>query len=169
MEEIIIPYKPRDYQLPLIKSLETKDRAMCLWHRRAGKDLTLWNILIKKAIETKGLQYYLLPTFTQAKRIIWDGITIDGLRFVDFIPNKIIKNTNGTEMKIEMINGSIIQLIGTDHYDAIRGTNPCGCVFSEFAFHNPMAWEVVKPILKVNKGWAVFNTTPNGKNHAYDM
>ena len=72
-------------------------------------------------------------------------------------------------MKITLWNGSIIQIIGTDNYDSIRGTNPRGCVFSEYAFQHPLAWEVVKPILKVNKGWAVFNTTPNGKNHAFDL
>lgn len=126
-------------------------------------------MIIKASFESKGLYYYLLPTYTQAKRIIWDGITIDGMKFLDYIPQDLIENTNSTEMKITLKNNSIIQLIGTDHYDSIRGTNPRGCVFSEYAFHNPMAWEVVKPILKVNKGWAVFNTTPNGKNHAYDM
>jgi phage terminase large subunit len=121
------------------------------------------------ACKDKGLYYYLLPTFTQAKKIIWDGITNDGLKFLDCIPEALVKHKNGQEMKIELINGSIIQLIGTDNYDSIRGTNPRGCVFSEYAFQNPMAWEVVKPILKVNKGWVVFNTTPNGKNHAYDL
>jgi len=144
-------------------------RVFSLWHRRAGKDLTLWNLTIKKAIEDVGLYYYLLPTFTQAKKIIWDGITNDGYKFINYIPKELIEHRNGSEMKIELKNGSMIQLIGTDNYDSIRGTNPRGCVFSEYAFQNPMAWEVVKPILKVNKGWAVFNTTPNGKNHAYDL
>ena len=170
--EINIPYKfkPRDYQLPMLKALDGgKKRVFALHHRRAGKDVTLWNMVIKKAIEKKGLYFYFLPQYTQAKRIIWDGITNDGMRFLDYCPKEIRKSTNATELKIELINGSIIQLIGTDHYDAIRGTNPIGCVFSEFAFQNPQAWEVVKPILRVNGGWAVFNTTPNGKNHAYDM
>jgi hypothetical protein len=146
-----------------------KKRAICIYHRRAGKDVTLWNILIKKAVEKVGVYYYLLPTYAQAKRIIWDGITNDGMKFIDYIPKEIISSKNGTELKIVLINGSVIQLIGTDNYDSIRGTNPVGCVFSEYAFQNPMAWDVVKPILKLNGGWAVFNTTPQGENHAYDM
>lgn len=125
--------------------------------------------MVMKATTRIGLYYYFLPTYRQGKKIIWDGITIDGRKFIDYIPDKITKNKNGQEMKVELINGSIIQIIGTDRYDSIRGTNPIGCVFSEFAFQNPTAWEIVKPILKVNGGWAVFNTTPNGKNHAYDM
>jgi hypothetical protein len=169
--DIVIPFKPRDYQLPLIKAIDGGEykRAFALWHRRAGKDLCLWNLIIKKALLEKGMYFYFLPQYAQAKKIIWDGITNDGTRFIDFIPAQLRKSTNATELKIELINGSIIQLIGTDTYDAIRGTNPRGCVFSEFAFQNPQAWEVVKPILRVNGGWAVFNTTPNGKNHAYDM
>jgi hypothetical protein len=68
-----------------------------------------------------------------------------------------------------MINGSIIQIIGTDKFDKVRGANPVGCVFSEFAFQNPKAWDIVRPILAENGGWAVFNSTPFGKNHFYDM
>jgi hypothetical protein len=96
-------------------------------------------------------------------------MTNDGMKFTDYAPEAIVKARNIDVMKVELTNGSIVQLVGTDDYDRIRGTNPRGCVFSEFAFHNPQAWEVIKPILKVNGGWAVFNTTPNGKNFAYDM
>jgi predicted kinase len=32
-----------------------------------------------------------------------------------------------------------------------------------------MAYEVIKPILELNKGVAIFNTTPNGKNHASEL
>ena len=144
-------------------------RAFCLWHRRAGKDKTLWNIVINEAVQKTGIYYYFLPTYTQGKKIIWDGIDNSGMKFIDHVPEILVKSKNGQEMKIELVNGSIIQIIGTDNYDAIRGTNPVGCIFSEYAFQNPQAWEVVKPILRLNGGWAIFNTTPNGKNHAYDL
>lgn len=72
-------------------------------------------------------------------------------------------------MKISLVNGSIIQIIGTDKFDKIRGSNPVGCVFSEFAFQNPKAWDIVRPILRLNDGWAVFNSTPFGKNHFFDL
>jgi len=134
-----------------------------------GKDITLFNLMIYKAFERRGIYYYMLPTLTQAKKIIWDGVTNDGMKFLEYAPPSIIANKNNTELKLELTNGSIIQLIGTDYYDSVRGTNPVGCVFSEYAFQNPMAWEVVKPILKVNGGWAVFNSTPNGKNHAWEL
>jgi hypothetical protein len=172
-----LPYNftPRNYQIPLLAAIDEKNmkRAFALWHRRAGKDLCLWNLMIKRAFLEPGLYYYFLPTYAQAKKIIWDGMTIDGIKFLDCIPKQIVNKSNDQELKITIstANGmtSIIQLIGTDSFDSIRGTNPRGCVFSEYAYQSPMAWEVVKPILKVNRGWAVFNTTPQGENHAFDL
>mgnify|MGYP003997330637 FL=1 len=169
---IRIPYdfEPRSYQLPMLREIDNgMKRVFCLWHRRAGKDLCLWNMVIKKAFEEVGLYYYMLPTYTQGKKIIWDGITNDGRKFLDYIPDVLVEGKNSTEMKIDLKNGSIIQIVGTDKYDSIRGTNPKGVVFSEYAYLNPMAWEVIRPILTINRGWACFNTTPNGKNHSYDM
>ena len=167
--EITLPhrYRPRDYQLPLLRAIDNGIKHIfVLMHRRAGKDITLWNAFIKRAFQVKGLHYYLLPTYAQAKKVIWDGMTNDGIRFLDFIPKELVKSQNSQELKIELVNGSILQLIGTDKYDGVRGTNPITLVYSEYAFHNPMAREVLSPIIRANKGIEVFNTTPNGHNHA---
>ncbi|MBT8448858.1 MAG: hypothetical protein KJO69_04165 [Gammaproteobacteria bacterium] len=146
------------------------NRAVTVWHRRAGKDKTLFNIIIKKAFERVGTYYYFFPEFSQGRRVIWDGIDNDGFRFLHHIPKEVIVGKpNKTDMKIDLINGSIIQIIGTDKFDKIRGSNPVGCVFSEYAFQNPAAWATVRPILSANGGWAVFNSTPFGKNHFYDL
>lgn len=173
MEPIQIPYKfvPRTYQLKLLQALDSGyKRAITVWHRRAGKDKTLFNILIKKAFERVGTYYYFFPEFAQGKRVIWDGIDNDGFKFLDHIPKQLIKGTPlKQEMKIELINGSIIQIIGTDKFDKVRGSNPVGCVFSEYSYQNPAAWDVVRPILRLNGGWAVFNSTPFGKNHFYQL
>lgn len=172
MTEITIPYKfiPRSYQLNLLRALDGKySRAITAWHRRAGKDKALFNIVIKKAFERIGTYYYFFPEFSQGRRVIWDGIDNDGFRFLDHIPKRLIKQAHKTDMKIELVNGSIIQIIGTDKFDKVRGSNPVGCVFSEYAFQNPAAWDVVRPILRLNGGWAVFNSTPFGKNHFYDL
>ena len=170
--KLTIPYNfvPRSYQLELLKQMDSGClRAICIWHRRAGKDKTLINLMAKKALEKVGVYYYFFPTYSQARKVIWDGIDGAGFKFIDHLPKEIITNKNDQEMKIKLVNGSLIQVVGTDKYDSVRGTNPVGCIFSEYAFHNPMAWDVVRPILAENGGWAVFNTTPNGKNHAYDM
>jgi hypothetical protein len=72
-------------------------------------------------------------------------------------------------MKIRICNGSIIQIIGTNNVDTIVGTNPIGCVFSEYSLQDPKAWSLIRPILTENGGWAVFNFTPRGQNHAKEL
>lgn len=172
---ISIPYNFdfMEHQKPLSKYIEDGGkRAVAVWHRRAGKDLSLWNVLIREAVQKPGLYYYFFPTYTQAKKVIWEGMTNDGRKFLDYIPQELILAQNGSELTVTIRSQggeAIIKLIGTDKYDSIRGTNPIGCVFSEYAFQNPIAWEVVRPILARNGGWAVFNSTPNGKNHFYDL
>lgn len=171
-KQITIPYEytPRPYQTDLFRALDSGyKRAVTVWHRRAGKDKSMFNLIIKKALERRGIYYYLFPEFTQARRVIYDGVDGSGFKFMDHIPETLIQRKNATDMKVELVNGSIIQLIGTDKFDKVRGSNPVGCVFSEFAFHNPKAWNIIRPILAENGGWAIFNSTPNGKNHFYDM
>jgi len=172
MTNIQIPYKfdPRPYQLDLLAAIDSGyKRAIAVYHRRAGKDKTLFNLMVKKALERVGVYYYFFPEFSQGRRVIWDGIDGSGMRFRDHVPEFIAPKQNSTDMKIELINGSLIQIVGTDKFDKVRGANPVGCVFSEYAFQNPAAWNVVRPILNENGGWAVFNSTPFGKNHFYDL
>jgi hypothetical protein len=145
-------------------------RAILIHHRRAGKDKVCFNFMVKKAFQRVGTYFYFLPEFRQAKRVIWDNIDNDGFKMLDHIPKEVIKKTNASELKIELINGSIIQLLGADVFDKSGvGTNPIGVVFSEFPIVRPEVWGYVRPILAVNGGWAVFNGTPRGQNHAYNM
>lgn len=145
-------------------------RAILIHHRRAGKDKVCFNLTIKKAFERVGTYFYFLPEYSQAKKVIWDNIDNDGFRMLDHIPKEVIKRVNATELKIELVNGSIIQLLGADVFDKSGvGTNPVGIVFSEFPIQRPEIWGFVRPILAVNGGWAVFNGTPRGQNHAYNL
>ena len=172
MNIITIPYKfePRTYQKELMAALDSGfKRAIAVYHRRAGKDKTMFNIMVKKAVQRKGTYYYFFPEYAQGRRVIWDGIDGSGFKFLDHIPEPLIQSKNSTDMKIILTNGSVIQVMGTDKFDKVRGANPVGCVFSEFAFQNPKAWNIIRPILAENGGWAIFNSSTNGKNHFYDM
>ena len=164
-------FKARPYQIPLLKAMDSGiNRAAICWHRRSGKDKACFNLIIKKSFERVGTYFYFLPTYSQAKKVIWDNIDNDGLKMLDHIPKEIIKNTNATELKIELINGSIIQLIAADEFEKSGvGTNPIGVVFSEFSVTNAKAWDFIRPILRVNNGWSIFNFTPRGRNHAWKL
>jgi len=170
--EITIPHNfiPRSYQLPLLKAMDSGiKRAVCVWHRRAGKDKTGLNFMIKKMIERVGIYYYFLPTYNQGKKIIWDGIDKQGVKFIDHFPEQLIKKKNEAEMKIILKNNSLFQIIGTDNYNSIMGTDPIGCVFSEYSLQDPIVWDLIRPIMRENNGWALFLYTPRGENHGYDL
>lgn len=140
-----------------------------VWHRRGGKDTTWFNIQLEYAMKRVGYHLYLLETIGQAREVIWDGIGRDGKKFIDYIPPELIESINNTEMKIKLVNGSILKYGGTDHYNAHMGTNPISIVHSEYSLQNPLAWHYLSPILAENGGWAAFIYTFRGNNHGYEL
>lgn len=144
-------------------------KAFLTWHRRGGKDLTAFNFMIKESQKKKGLYVYVMPTWSQCKRNIWDAITTDGYKFLDCIPPEIVESKNESELQITFKNGSIIQLASGEKYNRLRGMNAAGFVLSEFAFMHPNVLKVIGPVLAESGGFLVILTTPNGKNHAYKL
>jgi phage terminase large subunit len=181
MPDAEVPYnfQPRAYQRPVWDYMLAgepgyRKRAALMWHRRAGKDKTVWNWLIYAASMLRtGTYYYFFPTYAQGKKIIWDGMDREGFPFQNHVPKELIVGRNETEMQLKVRNvsggTSVIQIIGTDRMDSIVGTNPVGCIFSEYSLMNPRAWDLTRPILRENDGWAVFIFTPRGRNHAFRL
>ena len=172
MREITIPYhfEPRDYQIPIFEAIdEGIKRIIMVWHRRAWKDKACFNIIVKKAAEDVWIYYYVFPTYSQGKKAVWDWIDKDWWKTIKHIPDEIIKRKNDTEMKVELINGSIIQIIGSDNVDSIVWTNPIWIVFSEYSLQSPAVWDFLRPILAENGWWAIFNFTPRWDNHAKEL
>lgn len=169
--ELELTFQPRSYQLPLIKALNSGiKRAVFVAHRRAGKDILAFNWAIFQLLLNPGwTAFHILPTYNQAKKVIWDANTNESKRLLDYIPPEVIEQKNGQEMKIRLTNGSLYQLIGSDNIDSLVGTNPKIIIFSEYAIQSPAAWDYLRPILDVNKGYALFISTPRGKNHFYDL
>jgi hypothetical protein len=169
--QLALTFQPRPYQIPLIQALNSGiKRAVFVAHRRAGKDILAFNWAIFQLLLNPGwTAFHILPTYSQAKKVIWDANTNESKRLLDYIPDQLIEQKNGQEMKIRLTNGSMYQLIGSDNIDNLVGTNPKIIIFSEYAIQSPAAWDYLRPILDVNKGYALFISTPRGKNHFYDM
>jgi len=171
--EIALPnnWKQRPYQQPLLKYFEDGGkRAAVVWHRRAGKDDTSLNLAAVMAHVEKGLYWHMLPTATQGRKVIWDGIDKKGDRFIDRVfPKELRRGINNTEMKIDLKCGSMWQVVGSDNYDSLVGANPRGVIFSEYSIADPRAWDYIRPILRENGGWALFIFTPRGHNHGYKL
>lgn len=164
-------FVPRSYQLPVLDALENKGykRIMAIMPRRAGKDVMAFNLAVRQCLRKPCVIYYVFPTYSQGRKVIMDGMLNTGERFVDFIPKELVEGVNVQEMKIRFINGSLLQVVGSDNIDSLMGTNPTGIVFSEYALQDPRAYQFLRPILAANAGWALFITTPRGKNHAFEL
>src|SRR3990167_5713698 len=92
--EITIPFKfePRFYQLPILEAMDSGYlRAVQVWHRKSGKEKTDWNLIIKKSQERVGNYWYIFPKLTQARKVVWEGIDQDGVKFLDHIPKQIME------------------------------------------------------------------------------
>lgn len=176
-------YVPRDYQLPawcaMGEELKYK-RGLFLWPRRAGKDLTALNITAKHAIQGRvGNYYYFLPTYAQGEKVIWDGKNKDGSPFLSVFPgypytksedpNSYITAIDKRKMKIHLENGSMFQVVGAAEEDNVVGTNPVGCVFSEYSIMSPKFYAYIEPILRENEGWSIFTYTMRGLNHGWRL
>lgn len=169
--QVDLSYKPRPYQKNIIQALNSGiKRAVWCVHRRGGKDLTIFNWTIFQLLLNPGwTAFHILPTYSQAKKVIWDSSTNDGKRILDYIPKEIIESKNSQQMQIRFANGSLYQLIGSDNIDSLVGTNPKIIIFSEYAIQTPAAWEFLRPIIDVNGGYAIFISTPRGKNHFFEL
>jgi hypothetical protein len=172
--EVALPYKPRFYQRRSLQAFRNGAKRLSLeWHRKAGKELTCVSILALAALERPGPYYYFFPRYGQAKRVVWEGVDRDGNRFVGhYIPKALFRGKpNETELLIRLKNDATIRLIGLDKdtIDSVIGSNPYGCVFSEYAVSDPIGWRLMSPVLSQNDGWALFNFTPRGMNHATEQ
>lgn len=163
-------FQPRTYQKPLFNAMENKGikKAVLVWHRRAGKDLCCLNLVLRQALKRVGSYMYILPTHRMARLTIWESATNEGIRFLDFIPEELIAQKNIADMRITLVNGSIIYFLGSDNPDRLRGTNAVGVVFSEYAFQNDV-YPVIRPILAANDGFVIFISTPNGQEEFYKL
>jgi phage terminase large subunit len=164
-------WKPREYQMPLWRYLEGGGkRAVVVAHRRWGKDSVACNFTATAAMQRVGLYWHLAPELSQVRKIVWDGIDRHGRRVIDqAFPKELRESSNDNAMRIRLVNGSVWQAVGSDNIDSLVGSNPIGVVFSEYALANPQAWELMRPILSENGGWALFISTPRGENHFADL
>jgi len=172
---IDLPYnwKLRPYQIPLWSRMEGGcKRAMCFWHRRAGKGATVLHWTVAAMMQRVGTYWHVLPTYKQGRMILWEGMTGDREAprpFRSFIPRELIVRELNDEMTTWLANGSIHRIVGADDVDRLVGSNPIGVVLDEFPLMDPGVWDFIRPILVENGGWAIFIGTPRGRNHAWRL
>lgn len=167
-----LKFDPRWYQEEIFDAIENKGYRRVLWiaARRSGKDITCWNLAIRQCLRKTCLVFYCLPTYAQARKAIFDAISSDEERFLNYLPTEFVASINIHEQKIRFINDSILQCIGADTYNtSLVGSNPFGIVLSEFSLMDPEVLNYARPILAANGGWLCVNSTPRGKNALWHL
>lgn len=140
-----------------------------VWHRRCGKDLDDFAFIVDQMLDRVGNYWHVFPLYTQGRKAVWEGFTSTGKRYIDHVPKELIKSMDKNQMTFELVNGSIFRIVGADNPDSMVGAGPVGAVFSEYSLIRPSVWGLMEPMLLENGGWARFNMTPRGENHAYEM
>ena len=163
----------RDYQVPFLEAFDAGAQySVISWHRRAGKDVTSFNALMKRAIERAGNYYYLFPTRAWAQRALWDNICewAGGKKLIDLLcPPEVVLRKNNSDFFLDLINGSRIKIDGTDNLNFV-GQGGSGYVLSEFSLHKEEVSGFLAPILTEGSAFVIFNGTLRGKsNHLWRL
>jgi hypothetical protein len=162
--------------------------ATLVTHRRAGKTVALVNDIIiaaKQRLDDRTaaptaltdpltnkqyLRYpaliepqyaYIGPTYKQAKRIAWAYLK-------RYSTHLWAKPPNESELYVTIRNeggAARIYCLGADNADSLRGMYLDGVVCDEYALFKPSVFsQILRPALSDRNGWAVFSSTPRGKN-----
>lgn len=138
---------------------------MLIAGRRFGKTTLAREMLLRASEKRKSVNFYVAPTRTQAKDVLWQQLKDRILEL------KWHVSINESELKITRSNGSIIGLKSAEKPGRLRGLGIDLIIFDEYPEYrtNEIWFEVARPALSDKMGKAVFIGTPKGFGHAYDM
>jgi len=157
----VINFEIKEHLRPLFE--DNSRHQVIVAHRRFGKTSYGIKKIILQAAEKPGSRYwYVAPTYKQAKMIAWRMIQ-------DYCPKELIAKKNESELYLTFVNGSIIELKGSDKPDSLRGPGLDGLVLDEYSVQQSNIYtEILRPALADKHGWTIKIGTPKGKNHFYD-
>ena len=133
--------------------------------RRFGKTHLAVRELCKAASKPDQTVWYIAPTHSMAKQIVWDKLK---KKLLDL---RWISKINETDLSIKLVNGSLIALRSADRPDRLRGLGLNMIILDEFQdIQSEAFYEVLRPTLSDTGGSALFCGTPKGiSNWAYDI
>jgi hypothetical protein len=159
---VIIPYEPQNYQQDIEDSAARFKVAVL--GRRAGKTEMAINIITDQAMNKPGRYWYIAPSYRQCKSIVWT-------RLKQLLANDPYWLFNEAELSAtHKLRKTLIELKGADNEDSLRGVGLNGLVMDEAATIRSNVWpEILRPMLADKQGWALFISTPKGRNWLYDL
>jgi hypothetical protein len=133
--------------------------------RRFGKTMCLAAELLDRGATEKAGEYgWVAPTYNVAER---------GIEAIRLIADGAIEVSGRAPSRVEWrskIGTSRIWFLSADNPDNIRGFGFQGIVIDEAAAIPVSVWHyVLRPTIAQTLGWAVFVSTPKGRNWFYDL
>jgi|CXWL01.1.fsa_nt_gi hypothetical protein len=192
--QITIPangWTPRPHQRGVWADLEREvPNLLVIAHRRFGKGELMLHDCAVRAAKRAANYFYMLPETEHVRKAIWTALNPGtGRRRIDeAFPlgfrvgppkeqdmvvtvysspprNRVALNEPGSIQHYH----STVQFTGSDNYETLRGGSGLGYYFDEWAWADPQALAILRPIVAENGGFFRFLTTSFGKNHAYKM
>lgn len=159
---IPVHYEPRPYQLEFIQAMEWARFAVLEWSRRAGKDMTCWAYSIMEMIKQPMNVVLVFPTKEQGYKSFWTNVENDGFKTIEHVPKGMIMNQTNSkdDMSMTLRNGSTFYVLGSTNADDLRGANGKIYILSEFVDINSDVLGVIRPIVAVNGGKIIIQSTP---------
>lgn len=154
-------FTPRGYQAEALAALDNGvTLAIWCWSRRGGKDFTGFGYAVKKMVEKPMNVVLVFPTKEQGMRSFWNNVENDGFKTIEHIPKSLIARQDNNNMRIVLKNGSVFEVMGATDPDSLRGANAKLYIFSEFVDIDSAALDVIRPIVAVNGGQIILQSTP---------
>ncbi len=159
------PYVPHPAQVAIHRAKDKRFRVVCTG-RRFGKTYCLAGELLDWARKYGGDYGWVAPTYNVADRGIeaFRELGGDVIRVCGRAPSRIEIND------IVGVPPTKIWFLSADNPDSIRGFGFRGLVIDEAASIPADVWHyVLRPTISQTFGWAVFVSTPKGRNWFYDL
>lgn len=156
----VILYTPHPGQVTVHQSKARFRVVNC--GRRWGKTFFACNEEVKFALDNAGvLCWWVAPVYRQAKI---------AYRLMKKALKEVLFHQSDTDLRLELINGSVIECRSCDSPDNLRGEGIHFLVVEEAAMLPDDTWfKVLRPMLSDTNGRAIFISTPKGHNWFYTM
>jgi hypothetical protein len=149
---------------------------------RFGKTTLALIYLIVAALRfPRSRNWYVSPTRVMSKDIAWTKLKL----MLELVPRDeggtgeapMVRLVNESELKITLVNGSVIQLMTGQDPERLRGRLVKTVVLDEYGDMNPKVWTSIRPrlgdkelrVMYGELGRSLFIGTPKGFNHFKDL
>lgn len=155
----------RDYQQEIVEALNDSElrQAVLVIARRGTKTYTVFTEYIVPQMVKEVMNVVIVyPTLAQGFKNFWNNVENDGFKTLEHFPKSLVMRQGNTEddMRLTLINGSTLMVMGSQNAEALRGANAKIYFFDEFVDLPSGVLGVVRPITNMNGGKIVIASTP---------